>query len=55
MNLKESIESVRNSFRADSDPFPNDPQSVETLRVKYMGRKGLVAGLFSSMKDVSYN
>ena len=52
MKLKESIESVRNSFRADSDPFPTDIQSVETLRIKYLGRKGLVAGLFSGMQNV---
>ncbi len=52
MILKESIESVRNSFRADSDPFPTDDQSVESLRVKYLGRKGLVAGLFAGMKDI---
>ena len=53
MNIKESIESVRKLFRTDSDPFPIDYQAVETLRIKYLGRKGLVAGLFSRMKDVS--
>jgi|TARA_B110000196_G_scaffold110943_1_gene96318 phenylalanyl-tRNA synthetase alpha chain len=53
MNIKESIESVRNNFRTDSDPFPTDYQTVEALRIKYLGRKGLVAGLFSIMKDVS--
>ncbi|MDE0587176.1 MAG: phenylalanine--tRNA ligase subunit alpha [Candidatus Marinimicrobia bacterium] len=53
MNIKESIESVRNFFRTDSDPFPTDYQTVEALRIKYLGRKGLVAGLFSIMKDVS--
>ena len=52
MKLKESIESVRNSFRADSDPFPTDIESVETLRIKYLGRKGLLAGLFSGMQNV---
>ena len=52
MQLKESIESVREQFRADSDPFPTDAQSVESLRVKYMGRKGLVAGLFAGMKNI---
>lgn len=52
MQLKESIESVREQFRADSDPFPTDAQSAESLRVKYMGRKGLVAGLFAGMKDI---
>ena len=54
MKLKESIESVRNSFRTDSDPFPENLNSIEDLRVKYMGRKGLVAGLFLSMKNVSF-
>ncbi len=52
MQLKESIESVREQFRADSDPFPTDTQSVESLRVKYMGRKGLVAGLFAGMNNI---
>jgi phenylalanyl-tRNA synthetase alpha chain len=52
MNIKESIESVQKSFRADSDPFPNDSQSIEDLRIKYLGRRGLVADLFSGMKDV---
>ena len=53
MNIKESIESVRTLFRTDSDPFPTDYQTVEALRIKYLGRKGLVAGLFSIMKDVT--
>jgi phenylalanyl-tRNA synthetase alpha chain len=53
MKLKESIESVRSSFRADSDPFPQDLNSIEDLRIKYMGRKGLVAGLFLSIKNIS--
>jgi len=53
MDIKESIESVRNLFRTDSDPFPTNYQTVEALRIKYLGRKGLVAGLFSMMKNVS--
>ena len=52
MKLKESIESVRKQFRADSDPFPINEKSLESLRVKYIGRKGLLSGLFSVMKDV---
>jgi len=52
MKLKESIESVRIQFRADSDPFPNNEKSLDSLRIKYIGRKGLLAGLFSEMKDV---
>lgn len=53
MDLKESIESVRSKFRADSDPFPSDSKLVDELRVKYLGRKGLVADLFSSLKNIS--
>ena len=53
MNLKESIESVRNNFRTDSDPFPNDSKSIESLYIKYLGRKGIVADLFNQLKDVS--
>ena len=53
MNLKESIESVRNNFRTDSDPFPSDSKSIESLYVKYLGRKGIVADLFNQLKDVS--
>ena len=53
MNLKESIESVRNNFRTDSDPFPTDSKSIELLYVKYLGRKGLVSDLFSQLINVS--
>ena len=50
MNLKESIESVRNNFRTDSDPFPSDSKSIESLYIKYLGRKGIVADLFNQLK-----
>ena len=53
MNLKESIESVRNNFRTDSDPFPRDSKSTESLYIKYLGRKGIVADLFNQLKDIS--
>ena len=53
MNIKESIYSVRKSFRTDSDPLPTDSKDLELLHIKYLGRKGLVADLFSQLKDVS--
>ena len=53
MNIKESIESVRKSFRTDSDPLPTDSKDLELLHIKYLGRKGLVADLFSQLKDAS--
>jgi len=51
MNIKESIESVRNKFRTDSDPLPKDSKDLELLHIKYLGRKGLVADLFNDLKD----
>ena len=53
MNIKESIESIREKFRSDSDPFPADAQSIESLRVKYLGRKGLISDLFSQIPKLS--
>jgi len=53
MNIKESIESIREKFRSDSDPFPVDEQSIESLRVKYLGRKGLISDLFSQIPKLS--
>ena len=53
MNTKDSIESVRSQFQTDSDPFPDDIEKIEALKIKYLGRKGLVANLFTQMSKVS--
>ena len=53
MNIKDTIESVRKQFRTDSDPLPTESKDLELLHIKYLGRKGLVADLFSQLKDVS--
>ena len=53
MDIKESIESVRRQFRSDSDPFPSDRDSLENLKIKFLGRKGLIANLFSQIPDLS--
>ena len=53
MDIKESIESVRRQFRSDSDPFPSDRDSLENLRIKFLGRKGLIANLFSQIPNLS--
>lgn len=52
MQMKVSPESVRNKFRADSDPFPESSEAAENLRIKYFGRKGLIAALFADLKDI---
>lgn len=53
MDIKESIESVRRQFRSDSDPFPSDIDSLENLKIKFLGRKGLIANLFSQIPNLS--
>ena len=53
MDIKESIESVRRQFRSDSDPFPSDKDSLENLKTKFLGRKGLIANLFSQIPSLS--
>ena len=53
MDIKESIESVRRQFRSDSDPFPSDRDSLENLKIKFLGRKGLIANLFSQIPSLS--
>ena len=53
MDIKESIESVRKQFRSDSDPFPSDKDSLENLKIKFLGRKGLIANLFSQIPNLS--
>ena len=53
MDIKESIESVRRQFRSDSDPFPSDSDSLENLKIKFLGRKGLIANLFSQIPNLS--
>ena len=52
MPLKEQIESVRNQFLADIESFPQAPPLIDQLKSKYLGRKGLVAQLFSKMSQV---
>tara|TARA_B100001996_G_scaffold118222_1_gene89483 strand:+ start:421 stop:1413 length:993 start_codon:yes stop_codon:yes gene_type:complete len=49
MSMMDKLESVRKEFLADLESFPNNPQLIDELRSKYLGRKGLVASLFTLM------
>jgi len=52
MSTQDTIESVRDTFRTDSKQIENDPKKFESLKIKYLGRKGLVADLFSNIPKV---
>jgi phenylalanyl-tRNA synthetase alpha chain len=53
MSINDKIEAVREKFRTALESFPSDPRAIDQLRVKFLGRKGLVAGLFSEMSSLS--
>jgi len=53
MSMMDKLESVRNSFLTDLESFPENPQKIDELRSKYLGRKGLIASLFSLMGNAS--
>ena len=53
MSTQETIESVREAFRTDSKLVAKDPDKYESLKIKFLGRKGLVAELFSNISNVA--
>jgi phenylalanyl-tRNA synthetase alpha chain len=53
MSILEQIDSVRNSFLAEIDSFPDDPGEIDVIRSKYLGRKGQVAHLFTLLGKAS--
>ncbi|NHZ87391.1 MAG: phenylalanine--tRNA ligase subunit alpha [Planctomycetia bacterium] len=53
MSLKDKIGAVRNDFRAAIDNFPIDPIKIDELRIRFLGRKGEVAQLFSTMSSIA--
>ena len=53
MSILEQIDSVRSSFLAEIDLFPDDPGEIDVIRSKYLGRKGQVAHLFTLLGKAS--
>ena len=52
MSFREKIDSVRANFLTAIDPFPEDQQSINRLHTEFLGRKGLISSLFSSLPSV---
>ncbi len=53
MSLKDKIGAVRNDFRTAIENISNNPNKLEEVRVKFLGRKGEVAKLFSTMETIA--
>ena len=53
MSALKQIETVRNDFLAELEDVNEDLKEIESLRSKFLGRKGKVASLFSLMGEAS--
>ena len=49
MSITDQIQKVRSEFRADLANLSSENGAVDQIRIKYLGRKGLVASLFIQM------
>ena len=49
MSLKGKIESVKNDFLTDVDNFHTQSKNIEQIRLKYLGRNGVIADLFKEL------
>ena len=52
MSIFESILDIRNKFDIDIQNSDDNSASIESIRNKYLSRKGTVAGLFSQMGSI---
>ena len=52
MDIKEKVNSIREELSKDIDNI-NNVNDINNLKVKYLGKKGLVTDLTSNMKDLS--
>ena len=53
MSLKEKIDSVKNDFLTDVDNFHTQSKDIEQIRLKYLGRNGVIADLFKNLDTAS--
>ena len=53
MSITDDIQKVRSEFSSDLDKLSSDNGVLDKIRIKYLGRKGLVSALFVHMGTVS--
>ncbi len=53
MSLTDQIQKVRLEFKSDLETLSSENGAVDVIRIKYLGRKGLVAYLFNQMGSVN--
>ena len=52
MSIIDQIQKIRSEFRSDLENLSSENGAVDQIRIKYLGRKGLVASLFVQMGKV---
>ena len=52
MSITEQIQNIRIEFNSESSNFKSKNSGLEKIRIKYLGRKGLVAQLFQLMDSL---
>ena len=53
MSITDQIQKVRAEFSSDLKSLSSENGVLDQIRIKYLGRKGLVASLFVQMGTVS--
>ena len=53
MSITDQIQKVRSEFSSDLEKLSSDNSVLDKIRIKYLGRKGLVSALFVHMGTVS--
>ena len=53
MSIADQIQKVRSEFSSDLEKLSSDNSVLDKIRIKYLGRKGLVSALFVHMGTVS--
>ena len=52
MSITDQIQQVRLKFKSDLESLLSENGSIDKIRIKYLGRKGLIADLFIQMGKV---
>jgi len=55
VSITEQIQNIRIEFNSESSNFKSKNSGLEKIRIKYLGRKGLVAQLFQLMDSLDKN
>ena len=53
MSISNKIDEIKNSFNSDCKLFNNSKTSIEDIKNKYLGRRGLINSLYSLFNSLS--